>query len=84
MFVAGCEAGRIDDIIAVIHNTGCERVTIHERPEGSRPGTCNNTLEAENEGGVPEKLLRAMETFRCRREEKGSSRKTRKRQEKGK
>lgn len=63
VFVAVCEAGRIDDIIVAIHNTGCELVTIHDRPEGSRLGTYNYILEVENEGGIPEKLLKAMEAF---------------------
>ena len=38
-------------------------MTIHDRPEGSRLGTYNYILEVENEGGIPEKLLKAMEAF---------------------
>ena len=63
VFVASCEAGRIDDILVAIHNTGAELVTIHDRPEGSRLGTYNYILEVEDENGISGKLLRAMEAF---------------------
>lgn len=57
VFVASCEASRIDDIIVEIHNAGAELVTIHDRPEGSQLGTYRYILEVETEHGVPEALL---------------------------
>ncbi len=63
VFVASCEAGRIDDIIVAIHKSGCELVTIHDRPEGSALGTYNYIIEVEDGRGVSDKLLRVMEAF---------------------
>ena len=60
VFVASCEANRIDDIIVEIHNAGAELVTIHDRPEGSALGAYNYILEVE---GVSGKLLKALEAF---------------------
>ena len=60
VFVASCEANRIDDIIVEIHNAGAELVTIHDRPEGSGLGVYNYILEVE---GISDKLLKAIETF---------------------
>lgn len=60
VFVASCEANRIDDIIVEIHNAGAELVTIHDRPEGSALGAYNYILEVE---GVSDKLLKALEPF---------------------
>jgi prephenate dehydratase/chorismate mutase/prephenate dehydratase len=45
VFAATCEANRIDDIIARIHDSGLELVTIHDRPEGSRLGKYNYIIE---------------------------------------
>ena len=63
MFVASCEANRIDDIIVEIHNAGLELVTIHDRPEGSQLGTYNYILEVENTSGIQENQLDKIETI---------------------
>ncbi len=52
LFVADCEANRIDDIILAIHDAGLEMVTIHDRPEGSKLGRYNYIIETEKPGGV--------------------------------
>jgi len=52
LFVADCEANRIDDIILTIHDAGLELVTIHDRPEGSKLGRYNYIIETEKTGGV--------------------------------
>ena len=52
VFVASCEAGRIDDIIMAIHDAGLEPVCLHDRPEGSSLGTYYYVIEAENENGI--------------------------------
>ena len=57
VFVASCEANRIDDIIVEIHNAGLELVTIHDRPEGSRLGTYHYIVEVENRNGVTDKQI---------------------------
>ncbi|MBE6002280.1 MAG: hypothetical protein E7239_13045, partial [Sarcina sp.] len=57
VFVASCEANRIDDIIVEIHNAGLELVTIHDRPEGSFLGSYNYIVEVESESGVSAKTL---------------------------
>ena len=57
VFVAVCEANRIDDIIVEIHNAGLELVTIHDRPEGSRLGSYRYIIEVEKSGGIPKKTL---------------------------
>lgn len=57
VFVASCEANRIDDIIVEIHNAGLELVTIHDRPEGSFLGSYNYIIEVESESGVSAKTL---------------------------
>jgi len=58
VFVADCEANRIDDIIAAIHDAGLELVTIHDRPEGSRLGAYHYIVEVEEEDGITEERLR--------------------------
>ena len=56
-FVASCEANRIDDIIVEIHNAGLDLVTIHDRPDGSAPGSYRYIIEAETgRGGSGEQL----------------------------
>jgi prephenate dehydratase/chorismate mutase/prephenate dehydratase len=57
VFVASCEANRIDDIMVAIHNAGLELVTIHDRPEGSNLGVYNYIIEAECAEGITEKQL---------------------------
>ena len=57
VFVASCEANRIDDIIVAIHNSGLELVTIHDRPEGSRLGTYHYVIEVENTSGLSDDVL---------------------------
>ena len=52
VFIASCEASRIDDIIIEIHDSGLELVTLHDRPEGSRLGTYNYIIEVEDEEGI--------------------------------
>ena len=58
VFVAECEANRIDDIIVEMHQAGLELVTIHDRPEGSRLGAYRYLLEVEYNSGLTEKLLK--------------------------
>lgn len=57
LFVASCEADRIDDIIVEIHNAGLETVAIHDRPQGNRLGSYNYIIEVENGKGIPEKSI---------------------------
>lgn len=52
VFVAGCEANRIDDILIGIHETGLELVALHDRPEGSRLGSYYYIIEVEAEPGI--------------------------------
>lgn len=57
VFTVSCEAGRIDDIIVEIHDSGAELVTIHDRPEGSRLGMYNYIIEVQDEAGLSDKVL---------------------------
>ena len=57
VFVAACEAGRIDDIIIEIHNAGLELVAIHDRPEGSRLGVYHYIIEVEDGNGIKKNQL---------------------------
>lgn len=63
VFVASCEANRIDDIMVAIHNAGLELVTIHDRPEGSDLGVYNYIIEAECPDGITEKQLKDVLSF---------------------
>ncbi len=63
VFVASCEANRIDDIIVEIHNAGLELVTIHDRPEGSFLGSYNYIIEVESESGVSGQTLETLGTI---------------------
>ena len=63
VFVASCEANRIDDIIVDIHNTGAELVAIHDRPEGSQLGTYNYIIEVENSAGLSDELLAELDAI---------------------
>ncbi len=58
VFVASCEANRIDDIVIAIHDAGLELVTIHDRPEGSNLGVYNYIIEAECAEGITETQLK--------------------------
>ena len=57
VFVVTCEANRLDDIIAEIHDSGLELVTIHDRPEGSQLGTYNYVIELEDPSGLSDDVL---------------------------
>ena len=63
VFVASCEANRIDDIIVEIHNAGLELVTIHDRPEGSFLGSYNYIIEVESESGVSGQTIETLGTI---------------------
>ena len=68
VFVASCEANRIDDIIVEIHSAGIELVAIHDRPEGSQLGIYNYIIEVTDEAGISEELLAkldALPEMRC-------------------
>ncbi len=52
VFVASCEANRIDDIIVEISKQGLELVTIHDRPEGSQLGSYHYIIEVERLNGI--------------------------------
>lgn len=67
VFVATCEASRVDDIIVALHDSGLELVTLHDRPEGSALGKYHYVIEVEAEGGVSAAQLdaaRALEGVR--------------------
>lgn len=61
VFVADCEANRIDDIVIEIHDAGLEFVTIHDRPEGSKLGAYRYIIEVENSDGITEEDLGKIE-----------------------
>ena len=63
VFVAVCEANRIDDIIVEIHDAGVEMVTIHDRPEGSMLGMYNYIIEVEDEKGITDKTVEKLEAI---------------------
>ena len=68
VFVATCEANRIDDIIVEISKTGLELVTIHDRPEGSRLGSYHYLIEVENSSGITAEQIekiKAVPEVRC-------------------
>lgn len=52
VFVATCEANRIDDIIVGLHDAGLELVSLHDRPEGSRLGCYHYVIEVEDGDGI--------------------------------
>jgi prephenate dehydratase len=52
VFIASCEANRIDDIIVEISKQGLELVTIHDRPEGSQLGSYHYIIEVERLNGI--------------------------------
>ena len=59
VFVATCEAGRIDDIIVALRDSGLELVALHDRPEGSRLGRYHYVIEAESAEGVTDAQVEA-------------------------
>ena len=61
VFVATCEANRIDDIIVQIHDSGLEMVALHDRPEGSRLGMYHYVIEVEDRTGVSEECIARIE-----------------------
>ncbi|MBR1814827.1 MAG: hypothetical protein IJ773_13620 [Lachnospiraceae bacterium] len=63
VFVATCEANRIDDIIVAIHESGVELVTIHDRPEGSQLGTYNYIIEVEDQKGMTDARVAELEAI---------------------
>lgn len=63
VFVASCEANRLDDIIIEMHNAGVELVTIHDRPEGSYLGNYNYILEVTKEGALSEDMVKKLSSF---------------------
>lgn len=68
VFVADCEANRIDDIIVEIHQAGLELVTLHDRPEGSALGHYYYIIEVENAGGITDAQLQqigGIDEVRC-------------------
>ena len=68
VFVAKCEANRVDDIIVEIHDRGLELVTIHDRPEGSALGSYNYIIEVEKKSGLSDEIISricAMPEVKC-------------------
>lgn len=63
VFVADCEANRIDDIIIEIHDAGLELVTLHDRPEGTRLGSYHYIIEIEKKGGITREQLKKIEAI---------------------
>ena len=57
VFVADCEANRLDDLIVEIHNAGLELVTIHDRPEGSALGHYRYIIEVTSSSGITAEQL---------------------------
>lgn len=63
VFLAVCEANRIDDIIVAIHDTGVELAAIHDRPEGSQLGMYNYIIELEDEKGIADDCITKLEAI---------------------
>ena len=63
VFVASCEASRIDDIIVKVHDAGLELVTIHDRPEGSGLGTYHYIVEVENSKGITDRQIKVINSI---------------------
>ena len=59
VFIATCDASRIDDIIVGMHEAGLELVALHDRPEGSYLGRYHYVIETENPEGVSEEQIQA-------------------------
>lgn len=57
VFVADCEANRLDDLIVEIHNAGLELVAIHDRPEGSALDHYRYIIEVTNSDGITSEKL---------------------------
>ena len=58
VFVATCDAERIDDILIALHDTELETVALHDRPEGSRLGMYHYVIEAKNDTGISDTQIR--------------------------
>ena len=58
VFVATCDAERIDDILIALHDTELETVALHDRPEGSRLGIYHYVIEAKNDTGISDTQIR--------------------------
>ena len=52
VFVATCEASRIDDIVVRVHESGLEMVALHDRPEGSALGRYHYGIEVAHAAGI--------------------------------
>lgn len=63
VFVATCEANRIDDIIVRLHDAGLEMVALHDRPEGSALGSYHYVIEVGSEAGIIEAQIDAVLTM---------------------
>ena len=63
VFVATCEASRIEKIIVEMYEKGLEFVTIHDRPEGSRLGAYNYIIEVAEESGFSDELLAELDAL---------------------
>ena len=63
VFVASCEANRIDDVIVEINRADVELVAIHDRPEGSKLGNYNYIIEVTNESGMSDKVIAKLEAI---------------------
>ena len=63
VFAVTCEANRIDDIIVEIHDLDIELVTIHDRPEGNKPGKYNYIIEVEADGGITDAQINAISSI---------------------
>ena len=63
VFVATCDADRIDDIIIALHDAGLELVSLHDRPEGSKLGSYHYVIETEDPSGVSQAQIDAALAF---------------------
>lgn len=57
VFIADCEANRIDDILVEIHDGGLETEAIHDRPEGSALGRYFYVIEVKNPSGITDEQI---------------------------
>lgn len=57
VFIADCEANRIDDILVEIHDVNLEIETIHDRPEGSALGKYFFVIEVKNPLGITDEQI---------------------------
>lgn len=57
VFVVTCDGSMIDDVMAVLYDSGLETVSIHDRPEGSRLGRYHYVIEVEDEYGIADEQI---------------------------